>query len=221
MDTANPSLKNFVELPLDKLVKADWNYKEEDQFLQSQLENNLKRNNQVENIIVRDLKNGFFEVVNGNHRFEAMKAVGFKTAIAYNLGDISQAQARRIAIATNETKFKSDQTKFVGLINELLDEYSLEDLAADMPYTMDQLSNYKDLVNFDWSNPVGSAAGRSTDADTKKLTFSLPVEVADSFLDQLNRINAALLPDDEGPEFTMAFQTVVQILAETDESKFT
>ena len=63
----------FIEIPTDKLVKADWNYKTEDQEKQEKLKENIKRNGQIENIIIRELETGFFEVVNGNHRLSVLK----------------------------------------------------------------------------------------------------------------------------------------------------
>jgi ParB-like chromosome segregation protein Spo0J len=63
---------SFVDIPLDLLVPADWNYKTDDEYRQEKLKNNIKRNGQVENIIVRLLSTGFYEIVNGNHRYQAL-----------------------------------------------------------------------------------------------------------------------------------------------------
>ena len=50
--------KNFHSLPIDKLVEASWNYKDDDEVLQEKLAENIKRNKQIENIIVRELEIG-------------------------------------------------------------------------------------------------------------------------------------------------------------------
>lgn len=47
------TLENYIELPINKLLKADWNYKVDNEALLEKLKNNLKRNGQIENIIVR------------------------------------------------------------------------------------------------------------------------------------------------------------------------
>jgi hypothetical protein len=62
---------NYKIFPRDILIKADWNYKEEDEFISDKLVNNMKRNGQIENIHVRKLNTGFYEVINGNHRLDA------------------------------------------------------------------------------------------------------------------------------------------------------
>ncbi len=217
MDQSNSKLKNWIEIPIEKLVKAEWNYKEEDQFLQDRLESNLKLNDQIENIIVRELDTGFYEVVNGNHRYDAMKTLEFKTCVAYNLGKISEIKAQRIAVATNETKFKSDQSKFIGIINALTNEYSIEDLEKDMPYSREEFDNYKNLVNFDWSNPVGVANDLGKDPTVKKISFTLPTDIAEGFLEQIQRINSLLYPDSptKNAEPIMAIQIITQLVIET------
>ena len=84
--------KGWNNIEIKKLVKADWNYKEENQILTEKLLTNFKRNGQIESIIVRELDTGFFEVVNGNHRLDVMKMLEYKTAHCYNFGKITQLQ---------------------------------------------------------------------------------------------------------------------------------
>ena len=67
----------FIEVPIDKLVKADWNYKTEDDKKQEKLKENIKRNGQIENILIRELDTGYYEVVNGNHRLSVLKELKF------------------------------------------------------------------------------------------------------------------------------------------------
>lgn len=144
-------IKNFIEIPITELVKADWNYKKDDEDKREKLKNNIKRNGQIENIIVRRLDSGFYEVVNGNHRFDALKDLNVETAICYDLGKISQQQAIRIAIETNETKFESDHLLLAERIQEIIEEFSIDDLIDTMPYSEQELNNYSELLDFDWS----------------------------------------------------------------------
>ena len=54
-------LENYIELPLHSLVEAEWNYKVDNPDLIETLANNLKRNGQLENIIVREFDNNNYE----------------------------------------------------------------------------------------------------------------------------------------------------------------
>lgn len=138
-------IDKIVLLDVTQCVKATWNYKNEDEELSEKLLNNLKRNGQIENILVRLLPTGFYEVVNGNHRLEALIKLGAKKVIAYDLGDISTEEAKRIAIETNETKFQTDAIKLSQLINELSDKYSLDELIQTMPFNEQELNNFLEM----------------------------------------------------------------------------
>ncbi|GAB1371190.1 hypothetical protein MASR1M45_12520 [Candidatus Kapaibacterium sp.] len=65
------NFSNYKIFPREILIKASWNYKEEDEFTTNKLVNNMKKNGQIENIHVRKLQTGYYEVVNGNHRLDA------------------------------------------------------------------------------------------------------------------------------------------------------
>lgn len=139
-------------VPIDSLIFADWNYKENDPELTVKLVENIKRNGQIENLLVRTLPTGVLEVVNGNHRLEALQIIGCKNAVVYDLGPITQHEAYRIAIETNETKFVADQIKLAQLVKEMSVNFTLEDLATTLPYNQDELNEYLKLNSFDFND---------------------------------------------------------------------
>lgn len=138
-------LRNFIAIPIDKLVKANWNYKEDNEALKEKLKENIKRNGQVENILVRELDTGFYEIINGNHRYDALIELEVSKVVAYNFGKISLAQAQRIAIETNETRFESNPEKLAQLLFELQESFDIDDLLTTFPFSNEQFEN---LMNF-------------------------------------------------------------------------
>lgn len=118
----------FVLLKTDQLVKADWNYKEDNDELKEKLKANLKRNGQLENIVVRELDTGYYEIVNGNHRYDAIVDLGLTEVMCYNLGKISTAHAMRVAIELNETRFGTNDIKLAQTIATIGSEFGLEEL---------------------------------------------------------------------------------------------
>jgi len=145
-------IEKYIAIPVDELVKANWNYKEEDEDLLAKLMENIKRNGQIENIIVRELETGFYEVVNGNHRYDALCSLGAEKAVCYNLGKISDAQARRIAVETNETRFDTDSVKLAEVLKEISEEFDLSELAETMPFDEDEIQHHINLLDFDWDS---------------------------------------------------------------------
>lgn len=161
--------KGFCDVDVEKLVPAAWNYKENDDLKQAKLVENIKRNGQVENVIVRELDTGFFEVVNGNHRLKAFVEIGFEKVHVFNTGVISDAAARRLAIETNETRFETNTVKLAELIAEVAAEFPVADLEITMPYSADELNNMNQLLDFDW-NDGSQAKEPKSDSNEKKIT---------------------------------------------------
>lgn len=149
-----PYLLNYKIFPLELLVKASWNYKTDNSEKSLKLQNNIKRIGQVENIQVRGLNTGYYEVVNGNHRLDNLLELGKKFVVAFDHGKISTAEAQRIAIETNETKFEADTMKLAELIVEIQQDYDLADLEETMPYSEGELKHFAELLNFDLDDLV-------------------------------------------------------------------
>ena len=143
--------KGFTDIEVSKLIKADWNYKEEDENQTLKLIENFKRNGQVENIQIRELENGKYEVVNGNHRLDVMNEIKMKECHVFNYGKISLADAQRIAIETNEIRFQTNAFKLGELIKDMTGTFSLDEMAKTMPFTSDEMGNMIDVLDFDWN----------------------------------------------------------------------
>lgn len=127
----------YTTLSITKLVPAEWNYKNFSALRMQKLENNIKRNGQLETIIVRELEDGNYEVVNGNHRLEVFKTLGFQDVKVCNLGKISLKQAQRIALETNETRFESDKDKLKYLLSSMTEGpegFDIDDLSQTLAF---------------------------------------------------------------------------------------
>ena len=146
----------YTTLPINKLVKAPWNYKYNDAVLMQKLRENIKENGQIENLIVRELDSGVYEVVNGNHRLDVLIDLKITEAHCYNLGKMPDNRAKRIAIETNETKFPVDSLKLSDILKQLMSDFTLEDLVITMPYSMTELES---LMRVDLDLTATSVSG--------------------------------------------------------------
>lgn len=127
-DTEQRIFKNYKIFPIGILVKAEWNYKTENPERSNKLQESLKRHGQIETMHVRKLETGYYEVVNGNHRLDDLIIIGTTHVIAYDHGEISLAEAQRIAIQTNELRFDADPYKLGEILSNLSDIFGDEDL---------------------------------------------------------------------------------------------
>ena len=208
----------FTDIKVSNLVKADWNYKEEDEEKSTALMENFKRNGQIENLLVRELKSGYYEVVNGNHRLDVMKILKMKDAHIYNFGEITLQQAQRIAIETNETKFGVDTIKLSGLIKELRAEFSLEDLVKTLPYTEQEIGNMEKLTDFDWDDFNKEIEEVDTFGDTEfniEIKFKVSHETNERWKELKDRIGTIMGYKNESKVFEFAIIEALNIPEES------
>lgn len=207
----------YKAIEIEKLVKADWNYKDENQEMAAKLAENIKRNGQIENILVRLLDTGFYEVVNGNHRLDALKAIGATKVMCYDLGAITAQQAYRIAIETNETKFNTDIVKLAGLVSEIANGTSMEDLVATMPFTTAEVENFIGMASFSfdkYKEGENSESGADASSGSPRISFIASPEVQGAWREWQER--CAILHPDVGTDEGQLLKALAAALDYTD-----
>ena len=188
----------WIEVPIESLSIAPWNYKEDDSVTQETLTNNIKKNGQLENIIVRTIGKDKYEVVNGNHRVGSFKDLGFKKVIVCNVGKISQEEAELIAIETNETKFKANNIRLAESFGRITKQFEMAALKTTVPFNEEKISDLLKLLNFDWTHYDKKPTPEVKTDKEQKLTemkFYLPTPIANAFELQILRFKKALEPD--------------------------
>ena len=147
---------NKVEtMNIDNLVKAGWNYKTDGTEEQiNKLIKSIKYDDSAGVIAVRKL-NDKYEVIDGNHRLEALQRIGWQQIQVENFGDISKAKAIIIARRRNHVWFDDDLKAFSDLIkNDVLPEIDTDTLKEILPDTPDEIDNLVNFGNFDWEEPI-------------------------------------------------------------------
>lgn len=188
----------YGAMPVNELIYADWNYKTDDDEILAKLTKNIKKNGLIENLIVRELDDGRYEVVNGNHRLKVMHILKRKEAMCFNLGKLSRAEAQRIALETNETRFATDDTRLASLIKEMSGDIDISDLLTTVTFKQDEIDDLLKLADFDWDSldkdDTGYSNSGTDDDGLKIIELKLPDEVATEFQLQINRVKKALQP---------------------------
>jgi len=174
MDKERNRMGEWKEIEIKFLKKAAWNYKTENEELSQKLLNQIKKNGQVENILIRRIKGKYeWEVLNGNHRLDVFNKLNMAKVMAYDFGEISELQAKRIAIETNETKFETDNIKLAEIISDLQKEIDIKDLEVTMPYSQEELDRQIALMNFDWKQFKDTGAGSDKDDNIIKIAITV------------------------------------------------
>ena len=147
---------NKVEtMNIDNLVKAEWNYKTDGTEEQiNKLIKSIKYDDSAGILAVRKL-NDKYEVIDGNHRLEALKRIGWQQIQVENFGDIPKSKAIIIARRRNHVWFDDDLKAFSDLIkNDVLPEIDTDTLKDILPDTPDEIDNLVNFGNFDWEEPI-------------------------------------------------------------------
>jgi hypothetical protein len=153
---------NTKIIKISELKPNPWNPKlkpEDDLDVQQQFDEvvrSVKNYGLVEPIMVRSGNEkgvfGYYQIINGYHRFMACSQLGFKEVVINDLGIVSDITAKKLTIVTEEVKIPIDQVKLGQLIKEMATTEDLDKLAEGLPYSKDLLESKLQLLDFDWED---------------------------------------------------------------------
>jgi hypothetical protein len=166
----------WVSIPIERLVKADWNYKQENKSTSDKLREGLKRRGLIKNVVVRLLPTGYYEVVDGNHRLDEMRGLKLKEAMCFNLGVISVEEAIRISIELNDLHFENDAAIQAQRMGEIVKKFGLKDLEMTLPYSQLEIEDMVKAVDFDWT-AIAKPEEQVTDTH-KMIVFQVEPKIA-------------------------------------------
>lgn len=201
----NKAGTQLVEVDFSDLVKAAWNYKTEGAPAMIQkLAESIRRDRSAGVLAVREL-NGKFEVIDGNHRYEAIKLLGWEKVPCENFGEISLAQAIIVARRRNTLWFEEDTLKFAKLFkDEVLKEYSIEELAGFMPNSVEELASLQKILDFNWDDYADNGQDFSGNGDAKEIKFFVPPETFKLWQDWKERVKVIPGYDSDSKAFEFA-----------------
>ena len=177
---SNKSLGNLKHRKLSLIHPNPWNPNVQDAHEFEAVKSGLIAYGQVSPLVVRThpIKEGEFELIDGEHRLRAMKAVGLKSGDVYDLGLIPDSRAKKLTIVLGEARGSNDALKLGTLLKDLMQDIDDAELIAGLPQTMDEIRDLVDLSDYEWDAsaqnsgrkiPAGSGAGSTAaDADEEK-----------------------------------------------------
>ena len=141
----------LANIDIKDLHKAEWNYKTDGTEEQiEKLINSINQDKSVGVLAVRETEDGF-EVIDGNHRFEAVSRMGWEEVPCENFGSITKATAITIARRRNHKWFDDDVLAYAEIFNEsVLAEYDIGELEKFMPDTKEEMESLSKMLDFDW-----------------------------------------------------------------------
>lgn len=135
---------NIKIVDINEVRLNDWNPKLENTPEYKQIVESIQVNGFKQPIIVRQVEGlTGYEVCDGCQRLTACKELGFDKIYIYNLGEISESEAKSITIWM-EQRVNFDELSLAPLIVEL------NNLEMNIPYTEEQVQDFTNMLNFDF-----------------------------------------------------------------------
>jgi hypothetical protein len=184
-----------------------WNVNKLNAFQFGKLLESIRKYGFFDPILVRAcVLHGDFEIIGGEHRWEACNQLGILT-VPVIVMDVDDTAARKISLIDNELHGQADPNSLSSLLRDLMDR-DPSDILTGLPYTPDiltSLTGFKPLPdlpaapppNQPGGTPLPPAGGAAPDKWVER-TYRMPQSVAE-VLDQALARAREQLSDDAQP----------------------
>jgi ParB/RepB/Spo0J family partition protein len=144
-------IKDYPSIPIDRIVPNPWNPNVESEFIYDRLKKSITEMGFIDPITVRELQDGTYQILNGEHRFRAAKELGIPEIPVLSLGVISDTIAQQITLVMT-IQGQEDNIKLAKMIKDLAGDVGMVKLSEILPYTHEDLQNLMELLNFDMAS---------------------------------------------------------------------
>lgn len=134
---------NIVIADIEDIVPNDWNPKDATEEEMANIKRSLALNGYAQPILVREIDGGY-EIIDGFHRYQAAKELGYDKLYVYNAGVVSDQDAKAMTIWM-QTQVEFQEIELAPLVVEL------NSLNIELPYSEKQLEEFTNLAQFDFN----------------------------------------------------------------------
>lgn len=127
------------EVSTSQLQPNRWNFNEMTVEEMRSVIESIRRFGRIYPVIVRQLSEDSYEVIDGEHRWIAHRELGLEKIRIKNLGYVPDEIAQELTLILNETRGEPDVQKLSRLVNELVEKEGPEEVMKRLPYNPFQL----------------------------------------------------------------------------------
>jgi len=133
-------------IPIDRFVPHPDNPNRMSKANFAKLLGNIRRSGRYEPLVVRPCPDraGYFQIINGHHRWQVLSQLGYKTADAV-VWDIDDQQANILLATLNRLGGADILEKKLALLKKLSDRMQIKELAKLLPQTAKQIERLTNL----------------------------------------------------------------------------
>lgn len=162
--------QSIQTIKISELFPNPWNTNTVAPDNQAKIEASIKRYGMFKPLICRTLDDGRLQIVGGEHRWEAAKAVGIQEVPVVNLGKIDDKRAKEISLIDNSRYGTDDSLKLAEVLKEL------DDVSEVMPISNKELEEIfsATTIDLDALDKVEEEADEEAEETVEELTKSKP-----------------------------------------------
>ena len=143
---------DITYISTELLTSNPWNSNVMSLENEAKLAESLKRNNMYDAIIARELFDGSYQILGGEHRTRVAKKIGIKELPVIVLKNINDNQAKEISLTHNARYGADDSLKLSDLLNSLEDANILSDI---MPLSVIEIETLMSASKIDLNSLIG------------------------------------------------------------------
>lgn len=134
----------LVEIPIEQLHGAPWNANHMEEGMMERLRESVRRYGLVENLVVRPLGPGRYEVLSGNQRLRLLRDLGMSAVPCFVVA-VDDAHARLLAQALNHVRGQDDLGLKAELVRDILKTIPEPEVMALLPESAGSLRSLASL----------------------------------------------------------------------------
>jgi len=138
---------NLQTVPIERVRNNTWNPNFLNEGMKEKLSGAINRYGMVSEIIVREVAGGFYEIVDGEHRWLELKKKEVRVITVNNLGDISDDAAKLLGEALNQLRGTPDMAQMAVVIMQLQVSPDWETIRRILPLDDKQLEGITSFSN--------------------------------------------------------------------------
>lgn len=157
----------IIKVPIDKVEPNDYNPKEKNTKEYKNVVESIRRNGLKQPIFVREVDgNEKYVVVDGEQRLTAANELGYTEIYVYNLGKISEEEAKALTIWF-EVQVPFSEVELAPIVVEL------NKLDITLPYTDEEIVTFEKMTQFDFDTAYNEEGPQTDELDDEMKTLNI------------------------------------------------
>lgn len=173
-----------LTVPINKIHPNPWNPRKQDDFTYRKLVDSIKKHGYIGSAVVRSKGKDEYEIINGEHRWQGCKELGYTEMKIESLGDIDDNTAKLLTITLNNLEGEDDPIERGRILSGL--KTDAPELLELLPFSLDQIESEIKLIDFNPENDYKSDEEGAKDGAFKHtLTIEFKTEQDKNYAEKL------------------------------------